>query len=451
LAKKNPDSRFRKELMEAANEGNGRKRIAIACQGGGSHTAFTAGVLKGLLRKMETSGHEIVGLSGTSGGAVCALLAWHALLGGRDGAGERAARLLDEFWEENSAATPQERLINYWTVWASKVQSYLATPVISPYDNPFAGVALDDFRKMLGRRIDFRKVELQPEGSYPVLIVGAVDVLSGEFKAFNSRHDGISADAVLASAAIPTLFRSVRVAGGAYWDGLFSQNPPVRELIDEGPDEIWVIQINPKERDTEPRTFAEIADRRNELAGNLSLHQELHFIEKIDQALKEGWIPENGKYRRIVVRLIELSRPRFSRFLGTASKLNRDPRFLKALMSHGEDRAEEFLSALAFEDAWRKRDPDAVTSFFAEDAELLASAPFQERGAYRGKEQIRPFVAKHLCGNIRIDLTKKQVARNKVAWAIRARRKDLATRVEGVAEAEFRGRKIQSFRLGSRL
>ncbi len=437
--------------MEAGSEGADRKRVAIACQGGGSHTAFTAGALKELLRATESSGYEIVGLSGTSGGAVCALLAWHAMLGGRDGAGERAARLLDEFWEENSAATPPEKLINYWTVWASKAQSYLAMPVVSPYDNPFAGVALGDFKEMLERRLDFGRVGLQPEGSYPVLIVGAVDVLSGEFKAFNSRHDRISADTVLASAAIPTLFRSVRVGGGAYWDGLFSQNPPVRELIDEGPDEIWVIQINPKERDTEPRTFAEIADRRNELAGNLSLHQELHFIEKIDQALEEGWIPENGKYRRIVVRLIELSRPRFSRFLGTASKLNRDPRFLQELMSHGEDQAREFLTALAFEDAWRKRDPDAVTSFFAEDAELVCSPPFQECGTYKGREQIRPFVAKHLCGNIRINLTKKQVARNRVAWAIRARRGDPATRVEGAAEAEFRDRKIRTFRLDPKL
>jgi NTE family protein len=70
------------------------KRVAIACQGGGSHTAFTAGVLKRLLRAQESKRHEVVGLSGTSGGAVCALLAWHNLLRG-DGVG--AAEALDEF------------------------------------------------------------------------------------------------------------------------------------------------------------------------------------------------------------------------------------------------------------------------------------------------------------------------------------------------------------------
>ena len=65
-----------------------------------------------------------------------------------------------------------------------------------------------------------------------MLLIGAVDVRSGEFKAFNSRRDRISAEMILASAAIPNLFRSVQIDGASYWDGLFSQNPPVRELVD---------------------------------------------------------------------------------------------------------------------------------------------------------------------------------------------------------------------------
>jgi NTE family protein len=237
--------------------------------------------------------------------------------------------------------------------------------------------------------------------------------------------------------------------GGTYWDGLFSQNPPVRELTDEGPDEIWVIQINPKERKTEPRTVIEIADRRNELSGNLSLYQELRSIEKVDQLLEAGLLSPDGKYKQIVVRVIELSRSRFSRSLGTASKLNRDPRFIEDLMSHGEARAEEFLVALAFEDAWRSREPDAVADFFTEDAELVSTAPFPSRGSHRGKRQIRRFVAKHLAGDVRVDLTKKQVARNGVAWTVRLLGGDGSSdRSEGVAEAQFREGKIKALRLG---
>jgi NTE family protein len=189
------------------------KQVAIACQGGGSHTAFTAGVLKRLLRAEELKGYEVVGLSGTSGGAVCALMAWHHLLRD-DGAGVGEA--LDAFWRDNSATAPHEQIVNHWVVWASHLQNFVAMPAVSPYYNPFSGIGLDEFKRMLERRVDFVEVGVQPEGSYPVLLIGAVDMLSGEFRTFNSRRDRISPETILASAAIPTLFRSVRLDGGAY-------------------------------------------------------------------------------------------------------------------------------------------------------------------------------------------------------------------------------------------
>jgi NTE family protein len=424
------------------------RKVAIACQGGGSHTAFTAGVLKKLLRADELKRYEVVGLSGTSGGAVCALLAWHNLLRGE---GAVAAEALDSFWRDNSATAPHEQIINSWVLWASSLQNFVTMPVVSPYyDNYFSVSALEEFKGMLERRVDFAKVGLQPENSYPVLLVGAVDVLSGEFRVFNSRRDRITPETLLASAAIPTLFRSVRPGdGGTYWDGLFSQNPPIRELTDEGPDEIWVVQINPKELETEPRTVLEIADRRNELSGNLSLYQELRSIEKIDQLLEEGLLSPDDKYKQIVVRVIELARPRFSRSLGTASKLNRDPRFIEDLMVHGEARAEEFLAALAFEDAWRGKDPEAVADFFTEDAVLVSSAPFPGRGAYKGRMRIRSFVTEYLADEVRMDLTRKQVARNGVSWAVRTDTGDEpANRAEGLVEAQFVEGKIQALRLG---
>ena len=424
------------------------RKVAIACQGGGSHTAFTAGVLKRLLRTEELKQYEVVGLSGTSGGAVCALLAWHNLLRG-DAAG--AAEALDTFWRDNSATAPHEQIINSWVLWASSLQNFITMPAVSPYyDNYFSVSALEEFKRMLQRRVDFAKVGLQPEDSYPVLLVGAVDVLSGEFRTFNSRRDTITSETILASAAIPTLFRSVRPGdGGTYWDGLFSQNPPVRELTDEEPDEIWVVQINPKELQTEPRTVLEIVDRRNELSGNLSLYQELRSIEKVDQLLEEGLLSPGGKYKQIVVRVIELTRSRFSRSLGTASKLNRDPRFIEELMFHGEARAEEFLAALAFEDAWRGKDPEAVADFFAEDAELVSSAPFPGCGAYKGRARIRSFMTEYLAEELRMDLTRKQVARNGVGWAVRTVTGDEpASRAEGLVEAQFLEGKITFLRLG---
>src|SRR3712207_7030417 len=122
-----------------------RKRVAIACQGGGSHTAFTAGVLKKLLRTEEFKRYEVVGLSGTSGGAVCALLAWHHLL--RDD-GRGAAEALDAFWRDNSATAPHEQILNHWILWASNLQNFVTMPAISPYHNYFSVSALEEFQRI---------------------------------------------------------------------------------------------------------------------------------------------------------------------------------------------------------------------------------------------------------------------------------------------------------------
>ena len=53
-----------------------KKKVAIACQGGGSQTAFTAGVLSGFIEQEAFDQYELVSISGTSGGAVCASLLW---------------------------------------------------------------------------------------------------------------------------------------------------------------------------------------------------------------------------------------------------------------------------------------------------------------------------------------------------------------------------------------
>ncbi|MBV9002145.1 MAG: patatin-like phospholipase family protein [Solirubrobacterales bacterium] len=420
-----------------------RTRVAIACQGGGSHTAFTAGVL-GRLCGAVLDTHEVVGLSGTSGGAVCALLAWYAL---RDGDPAAAGRLLGEFWADNSASSPWEQLANASMMLAGDMQQFVAMPTISPYDNVLAGAAAQEFKAMLWRRVDFDRIEPGPEE--PALVIGAVDVLSGEFRAFDSRRDRISADIVLASAAIPTLFRAVSVGGGTFWDGLFSQNPPIRELVDLRPDEIWVIQINPTRRDVEPRTVLDIGDRRNELAGNLSLYQELHFVEKIDEWLEAGVLADDAGYKSIVVRIVELPPSRVRWALTARSKLNRDPAFIDDLIALGRAQADEFLTALAFERAWREHNSEALLGFFADDVELLSTEPFPEAGPIRGVSQVGAFIDEHLSSAI-IDLTRKQVARERVTWTVKTSAPSSGAHRQGRAEIALTAGRITSLRLGPR-
>ena len=333
-----------------AENDNNYKRVAIACQGGGSHTAFTAGVLKKLLGEKHTRAHddyEIVALSGTSGGSICALLAWYGLL--MDDT-SKAIELLDSFWKDNSANSPWDRLLNDWLLQTSRLfANFGGTPTISPYFYPSQGQDL--LKAMIEKYVDFGRLRELVGPSSPLLLVGAVNVLSGTFKAFRSHNfvgdghkvfndspaDGISVEAILASAAIPVLFRAVDIGKDVYWDGLFSQNPPVRELPDAKPSEIWVVQIDPETHDSEPKKMSNILDRRNELAGNLSLNQEIYFIEKINE-----WV-ENGSLSGTKHEIIKVKWIKMLRDLDAESKLNRDPDFVQGLMAYGEEQAAGFL------------------------------------------------------------------------------------------------------------
>jgi NTE family protein len=320
-----------------AENDNNNKRVAIACQGGGSHTAFTAGVLQKLLRGRNEQGHnyEIVALSGTSGGAICALLTWYGLLTNDT---DKAVGLLDSFWRDNSADSLWDSLLNDWLLQTNRFFGNIGgTPSVSPYNTYASSWARDLLKSLLERHVDFGRIQELVEPSSPMLLIGAVDILSGDFKAFSSRRDAINVDMILASTTLPTLFKAVHTNGGVYWDGLFSQNPPVRELPDAKPSEIWVIQVDPQKRSAEPKTMPHIMDRRNELAGNLSLYQETYFIEKVNEWVREGSL-SGTKHEVIELKWIEMLRD-----LDAESKLDRSPSFIRGMMAYGEEQAEEFL------------------------------------------------------------------------------------------------------------
>jgi len=310
-------------------------KVAIACQGGGSHTAFTAGVLKELLRGWDEE-YELVGISGTSGGAFNALATWYGLV--TDGE-ERAIELLDALWDDLAADRLTDRITNDWVVGLSRIEaSGLPVPQVSPYLTPGSRLGKERIRQVLERHIDFGEVPDLCDRDVPELVVGTVDINAGVFETFTNEE--VTPDAVLASAAVPTLFEAVEIHGHFHWDGLFSQNPPIDDLMTvdaaRKPDELWVIQINPQEREGEPTSLEEIADRRNELSGNISLNQELRVIERVNEWLDEGHLPESDFSRT------EIHRISMGRTYHCSTKVDRSPSFLGELMGLGEQRAAEF-------------------------------------------------------------------------------------------------------------
>jgi NTE family protein len=320
-----------------ANGENKRTRIAIACQGGGSFTAFTAGALKKILKENDAK-YEIVSLSGSSGGAICALLAWYGLLTNDR---EKSIRLLDSFWEDISASTFEDMLFNNWVLWTSRLSDFIPLPEISP--NYYPPLAQEYLRTILEKHVDFGKIKEIMNPSSPDLFVGAVDVLSGEFKTFKNKD--ISVDVILASAALPELFPAVKIDDTLYWDGMFSRNPPLLSTLSANlkPDEIWVIHINPDtiQKHREPISIGEIRNRRNILSGNLSLHQEIDFIRIINNWIRLGYL-SGDKFKYVKVRFIQMLYE-----LGKESKMDRSSSFIHCMMDYGEKQAEKLLMELA--------------------------------------------------------------------------------------------------------
>ncbi len=308
------------------------KKIAIACQGGGSHTAFTAGALSHLAENWPED-HRLVGISGTSGGAICAALFWSAFIQGDP---KSASQRLQNFWIDNSARTPLEASLNALLVWGTSLRGWVPTLDVTPYQVPPWGE--QEFCKLLQRHLHFEQWNTHLDQDSPSLQLGAVEVLDGEFTVFDSRKQTLCRKMVLASAAIPNLFRAVEVQGRHYWDGLFSHNPPLVSLLPYDPAEIWVIQINPKRGRRLPTTFESIEDRRNELAGNLSLKQELSTIRMVNAMIKRGEL-KSSRCSPVELRHMELTCD-----LNYASKLERSPSFLQTLIRNGFEEAEKFLN-----------------------------------------------------------------------------------------------------------
>jgi NTE family protein len=357
-----------------------KTKIAIACQGGGAETAFTAGALQALFEAGIDEEFEIVSLGGTSGGAVCSALIWYAMH-----AGEKPVwRRLVDFWTRtNRPESLQELWFNQFVVgWSRLVgRGFMPTLEVSPY-SPVAKFwhqiatygqrqTFADFKEALKAHIDFDQVrKWGPLDKRPILVVGAAGVLSGKLRKFVSRKEVIEVEHVLASCAVPHIFPAVEIGDDAYWDGLFADNPPIAALLrpiyvgaGNIPDELWLIKIEPTTRPSIPTMPDDIIDRRKQMEGNVALLNQLLAIQLLnDIHLWGGYTPELLEYlqwekpvrmprlfadtpdKPYFIPHIEMS-PELYRKLNWQAKLDRDAANVDMLMEDGRKRAREFLNA----------------------------------------------------------------------------------------------------------
>jgi NTE family protein len=349
-----------------------QKTVAIACQGGGSQCAFGAGALSALFAEGVQNRYKIVGLSGTSGGALTAALAWVGLIEQARGNGTPIEDRIIRFWKDLSARTIQEMMFDQSCVQLMRLQErgFLPSFASSPSSAPFqfwaktAGMFLGrpeftDLRVLLTKHLNVENLPAALDPNSPVLLVGAADVLQGNFKLFSSALNQVNIDALLASAAIPNLFPAQMVDDHAYWDGIFSSNPPITGFLRRAcmgghipPEEIWIIQVNRTASATIPEAPQDITDRRNHMAGNLSLQHELEMIEVVNMLLQEHALTDRFRARfgletteKITVRFIRMSEEKQAK-LDYPSKLSRQPQFIDALIADGMAQAQSFLASL---------------------------------------------------------------------------------------------------------
>ena len=310
--------------------------IDLALQGGGSHGAFTWGVLDRLL---EEPWFQIAGISGTSAGAMnAAVLADGWAAGGA--AGARAA--LEKYWRSVSRAaafspmqrSPLDRLMGRWSLDSSPVYIFtdLMSRLLSPYDlNP---LGFNPLREILNESIDFERLARAPIK----LFVTATRVRTGRGRIF--RNAEINADVLLASACLPTMFRAVEIDGEPYWDGGYVGNPTITPLVREtDARDTILVQINPTERVEEPRTAAEILNRINEISFNSPLSKELRMIALLRQVVDPG----NGEGARWAQMKTHRIKSDMLASFGASSKLNAEWDFVITLRDEGRRAAAEFI------------------------------------------------------------------------------------------------------------
>lgn len=242
--------------------------ITLALQGGGAHGAFEWGVIDRLLAQAEL---HIDTVSGVSAGAMNAAMLVQGLA---TGGPQEARRLLKEFWRRVAASagsTDPEDAPWPWSLPGAFEMLRQGSRLLPALDVIFGGNPL---RPLLNDLLD--PTAFGRPGA-PRLVVAATRVRTGEARLFCDAEVGV--DALLASACLPQLFPAVEIDGEAYWDGGYSNNPPLRPLIESGaPPDVILVKTSPLERPDPPRTANEIMQRTTELSFDAALREELRSL-----------------------------------------------------------------------------------------------------------------------------------------------------------------------------
>ncbi|HVK95650.1 MAG TPA: patatin-like phospholipase family protein [Noviherbaspirillum sp.] len=355
-------------MKEAGNNKTEKKPIVLALQGGGAHTAYVWGVIDRLLERDDV---EIVGVSGTSGGAMIATVLAYGLSQEHDAqgaplddAGRRALtrQLLDTFWAEVAAIgdlywNPYRFVANpwyrSWNIDGMPVPVMLNTLSLltSPYQS-LGGARQNPVAAAITKTLDLQALRHSTSG--PALYVCATNVRTNQPKVFEKHEIDIAH--LLASACLPVVDRAVEIEGEFYWDGGYTCDPALAPLIERHRNiccDLVIVGVNPiviEQASVPPDSAWEIIDRMNEITFNAALIAEVQRIISANELLKQVPLdtparqPGGKLYGKETVRIHYMPPHADMAKLGVASKSNTSHLFLEHLKSLGREEAMEWES-----------------------------------------------------------------------------------------------------------
>ncbi|KAF1050302.1 FAD-dependent oxidoreductase [Xylophilus sp.] len=251
-------------------------QTVLILQGGGAMGAFECGVVKAL--EEEGVFPDIVaGISiGALNGAIVA------------GNPRHATEALESFWSELAVASPAllgaeaARAVTSAQIVACGIPSFFRPrwfpSLESTFTPPTSWTSFYDvapMRRLIARYVDFSRLKSSPVR----LLVGAVNVASGELEVFDSYVDDLTPDHVLASGSLPPGFPWTEIDGQAYWDGGIVSNSPLDLVIDRcGPDgkRVYIVDLFAGQRPL-PTNMVEVMTRRDEIVYSERVRSDLRF------------------------------------------------------------------------------------------------------------------------------------------------------------------------------
>ncbi len=305
-----------------------------------------------------------------------------------------AAEALDAFWRELSIRSPvgvpssayAGHALLAWHIALFGVPNFLR-PHWWPDGIPPFGLApwwtscydTQPMLALLRRHVDFDALA----GSATRLLLGAVDVESGERRIFDSYVDRITPEHLLASGSLPPAMSWTRIDGRAYWDGGIISNSPLDLVIERCgriAGRVFVVDLFSGARPL-PSNLIEVMLRRDEIVYADRVRNDLRFEENAND------------FRDLVERITSQLDPE------TAARMRQLPEYIRLMGSRAPVRV--FRIALDGQAGARDtfaRDFDFSDTLIAALSELgrsealavLASNVMEPLGGQAGPSRSRP-------------------------------------------------------------